>query len=119
MFIPNPTARFGEEIACKFLKGKGYSIVEKNFRKGFGELDIVAIYKNTLIFAEVKTRTTTLFGGAKEAITSYKLSKLIKTAKYYKMTHSNLPEAMRIDAVLISLKGKDREIVHIENITGF
>jgi putative endonuclease len=120
MFIPNPTARFGEDIATNFLKKKGYKIIERNFRKGYGEIDIVSIHGNILVFVEVKTRTTFLYGGAIEAIAYHKLQKLIKSCEFYKMTHKNLPEAMRIDAVLIDLEnGKVKNISHIENISGF
>jgi putative endonuclease len=120
MFIPNPTARFGEDIASNFLKKKGFRIIDRNFRKGYGEIDIVATFQNTLVFIEVKTRATNLYGGAIEAIAYHKLQKLIKTCEFYKMTHKNLPEAMRIDAILIDLEnGEVKNIQHIENISGF
>lgn len=118
MFIPNPTARIGEEIASKYLIKKDYKIIEKNFRKGYGEIDIIAVKENILIFVEVKTRTTKLFGGAIESITYHKLQSLVKTAQFYKLSHPKLPEALRIDAVLIDLEnGKAKNIEHIENIS--
>lgn len=119
MRVPNPTARFGENIASKFLQNKGYKIIERNFRKGYGEIDLIAIYKNSLVFIEVKTRTTNLYGGAIEAIAYHKLQSLIKTAQFYKLTHSNLPEALRIDAILIDLDSinKIKNLKHVENIT--
>lgn len=58
MLISNPTAKLGE-----YLENKGYKIIERNFRKGYGEIDIIATHKNILVFVEVKTRTTFLFGG--------------------------------------------------------
>jgi putative endonuclease len=118
MFIPSPTARLGEDMACKYLAKKGYKIIERNFRKGYGEIDIVTVYNHILIFIEVKTRTTSLYGGAIEAISYGKLQKLIRTCQFYKMTHLNLPEAMRIDAILIDLENNELEnINHIENIS--
>lgn len=118
MLISNPTAKLGEEIATKFLKDKGYKIIERNFRKGYGEIDIIATFKDTLVFVEVKTRTSKLFGGVIEAIAYHKLKSLIKTAEYYKILHKNLPEALRIDAILIQLNGKEIEnIQHLENIS--
>lgn len=120
MRVPNPTARFGETIASNYLTKKGYKIIERNYRKGYGEIDIIAIHKNILVFLEVKTRTTLLFGGAIESISEYKLRSLIKTARYYRLLHPNLPEMLRIDAVLIDLTaGKIKNINHIENITDF
>lgn len=117
MRISNPTARLGENLACDFLKKKGYKIIERNFRKGYGEIDIVATHNNTLVFVEVKTRSTNLFGGAIEAISYSKLQKLIKTCEFYKMSHPRLPEGMRIDAILIDIKNDENKIEHIENIS--
>jgi putative endonuclease len=120
MFIPSPTARLGEEIAAKFLTKKGYQIIDRNFRKGYGEIDIVAIHDNILVFIEVKTRTTSLYGGAIEAISYLKLKKLTRTCEYYKILHPKLPQALRIDAILIDLEnGKVKNINHIENISGY
>jgi putative endonuclease len=120
MIISNPVARIGEDIAANYLKKIGYKIIERNFRKGYGEIDIVAIHKNILIFVEVKTRTSNLYGGSIEAISYLKLHKLIRTCEYYKILHQNLPDTMRIDAILIDLKdGEAKSIQHIENISGF
>lgn len=121
MIISNPTGKLGEEIASKYLIKKGYKIIGKNFRKGYGEIDIIAIYQNILVFVEVKTRTTDLFGGAKESISRAKIHTLVNTAQFYKLIHKNLPEALRIDAILISLSPDNIEenIEHIENISGF
>jgi putative endonuclease len=120
MIISNPVARFGEDIAANYLKKKGYQIIERNFRKGYGEIDIVSIYNNILVFVEVKTRTTALYGGAIEAISYGKMQKLTRTCEYYKMLHPKLPDSMRIDAVLIDLIGNEaKNIEHIENISGF
>jgi len=125
MKISNPTAILGEEAACKFLKNLGYKILERNFRKGYGEIDIVALDPSAgsgqvLVFAEVKTRTSNRFGTPVEQITSWKLRTLVKTAQFYKMTHKNLPDSLRIDAVGILLDGDTvKNIEHIKNISGF
>ncbi len=121
MLISNPTAKKGENLAAQYLAKIGYKIIERNFRKGYGEIDIIAIKDNILIFVEVKTRTTALFGGALESIAYYKIKSLIKTAQFYKILHPKLPEALRIDAVLIDLNESNEasNIEHIENISGF
>lgn len=121
MKISNPTARRGEEIASCYLQKKGYKIIERNFRKGYGEIDIIATCKKTLVFVEVKTRTSQEFGDPLEAIAPWKLRSLIKTVQFYKMTHRNLPEQMRIDAISVMLSpgGEGEKIKHIENISGF
>jgi putative endonuclease len=118
--ITNPIGKLGEDKACEYLREHGYKIIERNFRKGYGEIDIVAIYKQTLVFIEVKTRTSNQFGTPLEAITYWKLKSLIKTAQYYKMVHRNLPESLRIDAVAVILNGDEVQSIEItKNISGF
>ena len=126
MKIANPVALLGEDKACRYLQKNGYKIIERNFRKGYGEIDIIAIdssdsKEKILVFVEVKTRTSNSFGSPLEAITYWKLKTLIKTAQFYKMTHPKLPDGLRIDAISVVLS--DQKLVenleHIKNISGF
>lgn len=125
MRIANPTARLGEDKACEYLKKLGFKILERNYRKTYGEIDIIAIDPSAgsgqvLAFIEVKTRTSNLFGSPLESITSWKLRSLIKTAQYYKMTHNNLPESLRIDAVSVILNGQEAKSIELtRNISEF
>ncbi len=126
MKIVDPTAKLGEDKACNFLQKKGFKIIERNFRKGYGEIDIIAIdssnqEEKTLVFIEVKTRKSNSFGSPLEAITPWKLKSLIRTAQFYKLIHPNLPDNMRIDAVSIILSSSNEveEIELIKNISGF
>lgn len=125
MKIVNPTAILGEDKACEYLKKLGFKIIERNYRKSYGEIDIVALDPTTasgqvLVFVEVKTRTSNQFGSPLESITYWKLKSLLKTAQYYKMTHKNLPESLRIDAVSVTiLDNKVKEIKLSKNISGF
>ncbi len=119
MRIANPTAQKGEEIACKYLRKKGYKIIDRNFRKGYGEIDIISVKDNILVFTEVKTRTSNQFGTPFEQIAFYKLKSLTKTAEFYKLLNPKLPDSLRIDAISVMLDnlGKVSTIDHIENIT--
>lgn len=121
MKIANPTARLGEDLAENYLKKLGYTILERNFRKGYGEIDIIALDSNILVFIEVKTRSSQKFGTPFEAITSWKLRTLINTAHFYKHTHPRLPESLRIDAisVILSYTQEVIEIEHMKNISGY
>lgn len=126
MKIVDPTAKLGEDKACNFLQKKGFKIIERNFRKGYGEIDIIAIdslnqEEKTLVFIEVKTRKSNSFGSPLEAITPWKLKSLIRTAQFYKLIHANLPDNMRIDAVSIILSSNNEveDIELIKNISGF
>ncbi|MBI4097682.1 MAG: YraN family protein [Candidatus Levybacteria bacterium] len=119
MRISNPIAIKGEELAADYLKKKGYKIIDRNFRKGYGEIDIIATYDNTLVFVEVKTKTSRLYGDPLEEITYFKLKSLLKTAQFYKLLNPKLPESLRIDAISVMLdySGNTSSIEHIENIT--
>lgn len=110
-------ARLGEEKARKYLLSKGYKILEKNFRSRYGEIDIVALDNNTLVFVEVKTRYSEDYGKPEEAITKRKLRMVARTGQFYKLTHKNLPDLLRIDAVLIEMTpdGKIKRCELIKN----
>jgi len=111
--------RLGEELAVKELRKNKYKILERNFRTRFGEVDIIAVDRDVLVLVEVKTRWSEKFGSPEEAITPWKLRRISKTGQYYQMIHSGLPEAMRIDAVVICLSpgGEIERIEIIENVT--
>ena len=124
MKIVNPTAKLGEDKASDYLRKLGFKIIERNFRKRYGEIDIVAVDQSlpekVLAFVEVKTRTSNAFGSPFEAIGYWKLRSLIKTAQYYKMTHRNLPESLRIDAIAVTLIGEEVQNIELtKNISGF
>ncbi|HXS14894.1 MAG TPA: YraN family protein [Candidatus Saccharimonadales bacterium] len=124
MHITNPIGKKGEDVAVESLKKQGYQILERNFRKHYGEIDIIAIDKTDkeaiLVFVEVKTRTSSQFGTPFEAITPWKMKPLIKTAQLYAASHKNLPEAMRMDAVAVILDNtlELKSLEHLQNISG-
>lgn len=115
----------GEEFAASYLRRNGYQIIDRNFRIRGGEIDLIAIdyapvselaggkKEKTLVFIEVKTRTSNAFGTPLEAIGYYKLRTLQKAAYLYKMKHPELPSLMRIDAVSVILNAK-KELLEID-----
>ena len=104
----------GEEIACKYLIGNGYKILERNVHYSrFCELDIVAQYKNTLVFVEVKTRKSDTFGTPMEAITKTKYENIKKGALNYLSEHFS--RDYRIDVIGITLK-PELKIEHLQNV---
>jgi len=119
MKISNPTAILGEELATKYLKSKKYKIIERNFRKSYGEIDIICVKDNILVFVEVKTRTSNKFGTPLEQITHFKIRSLIKTANYYSQANPLLPKSLRIDAIAVLLDKSNNlvNIDHVENIS--
>src|SRR5882757_4627461 len=121
----NIQGRRGEEYAATFLRSQGWQIVEQNFRIRGGEIDIIAIEtdphteEKTLVFVEVKTRSSNDYGSPLEAIGYYKLRALIKATQFYKLKHPKLPDLMRIDAVsvLLNEEGQLMDVELVKNIT--
>lgn len=102
--------RKGEEIALRFLKKNGYHIIESNYGCKMGEMDIIAREKDTLVFVEVKTRTSTQFGPPQLAVHANKQRQLSKIAlNYLKEKHLNEVKA-RFDVVAILLEQKGEKI---------
>ena len=73
----------GERLAAKYLEGKGYRILERNFRCRMGEIDLIALRGSDLVFTEVKLRKDASHGEAREFVTASKQRKLLMTAEYY------------------------------------
>ncbi len=104
----------GEEIACKFLTNNGYEILARNVHYSrFCELDIVAKFKKTTVFVEVKTRKTNAFGTPFEAITKTKNQNIKKGALNYLSEHPS--RDYRIDIIGITLK-PELKIEHMQNV---
>lgn len=121
MKIASPVGILGEQIAAQYLQKQGYKILETNYSKRYGEIDIVALDGKVLAFVEVKTRISSQYGTPFEAITPWKMKSLIKTAEFYAMSHPKLPQELRIDAVAVKLL-PNKEVEEIElmkNISGF
>lgn len=91
----------GEEAAIKFLKNKGYRILERNFRCPLGEIDVIAKHQGYLVFIEVKTRSSTKYGLPEEAINFYKQRKLKQLAHYYLKFKKLSNIKCRIDVVSV------------------
>jgi len=111
------TGILGEKLAANFLKKRGYHIIETNYRCPEGEIDIIARHKDSLVFIEVRTKTSLKFGSPEESITLTKKERLKTVATRYQQTHSDLPSLWRIDVVAIELtpEGKPLRIELIEN----
>lgn len=93
----------GETYACSLLVQNGYSILRKNFSCKIGEIDIIATMGDTLVFVEVKTRTSSKFGSPEEAVNKHKLKKIQRVGEYFLKGKKNLPKKLRIDVVLVKM----------------
>lgn len=105
----------GEKLAVTYLKSKGFKILEKNLRTRFGELDIIANDHGTLVFIEVKTRTSSVFGSPIQGINERKKSRLKNLALRYIAEKGLLEQEVRFDVLGILQTGKQIQIEHIPN----
>jgi len=92
-----------EDFAVSFITSKGYKVLVRNFHSRFGEIDIIAVDNDTLVFVEVKARWSNKFGTPEEAVTQGKLWKIQKTGEYYSKIHPELPKKLRVDVVAIQI----------------
>lgn len=81
------TGEAAEKNACQYLLEQKLTLVSKNFRSKFGEIDIIMQDQQTLVFVEVRYRKNDKFGSGAESITTTKQRKLIKTASLYLLQH--------------------------------
>lgn len=96
----------GEALAWNFLKRQGYSILEKNYRTRFGEIDVIARKKDVLVFLEVKTRRSHAFGLPLEAVDWKKRQKLIRVAEAYLQAKRLENRAARFDILSVTWDGR-------------
>ena len=111
--------RKGENIAENYVKKLGWKIIDRNWHYSKNaEIDIIALDKDTIVFIEVKTRTTLNFGHPFEAINRHKLEKIQSAIYAYLNNYKNKFQSFRIDAIAII--GIDTpKIEHIKNIGQF
>ena len=103
----------GEEIAALHLKECGYKILTRNYRKNFGEIDIIAREADCLVFIEVKTRRTTSHGHPFEAVNLRKQKQISKVAQCYLAEKNLFDSPARFDVVSVIISDKSREKVEI------
>lgn len=110
----------GEQRAKDFLKKRGHSILETNFRCREGEIDIISLDKDCLVFVEVRTRSSSNFGTPEESVTMSKKKKLVSAALSYLQTHKSLPEFWRFDVVAVEVDrdGRTTRIEVVQNAIG-
>lgn len=88
-----------EKLAATFLINRGLKLVAQNYHCRFGEIDLIMLDANTLVFIEVRLRKNPTFGSAAASITAQKKQKLILTAQHYLQTYGE--SQCRFDAILM------------------
>ncbi len=105
---------WGESQAVQYLQGKGYEILERNWRSGRFEVDIIATHKNLLVFVEVKTRTSSKYGFPEEAVLDKKSEHLLQAAWQY-IENTQYQGEHRIDIISIIKEKNKINLKHIED----
>lgn len=114
----NRQQQFGkksERLAAEYLKRMGYRILETNYRSPVGEIDIVARDRDTLVFVEVKARSSHRFGSPKGAVTPAKQRKIAMTALDYIKRSGQENRRARFDVVAIDTASGKPDIEVVKN----
>ncbi len=91
----------GETIACAELEKRGYTIIDRRFRTRFGEIDVIANDRGTVVFVEVKTKTDSSFSDPVESVTKQKQRRLVSMAEQYAAFHKLDDTPCRFDVVTV------------------
>lgn len=118
MAAKDAVGRYGEGVAARHLEGRGWQVVDRNWRGRSGELDAVALDGDVLVVVEVKTRRGTAFGHPAEAVTALKLARLRRLAGEWITTHPDTRfRSVRIDVVAVVLpRAGAARLEHLEGV---
>jgi putative endonuclease len=109
--------KWGEDCAFAFLEGKGFKILDRNVRTPNGEVDIIAMDQQTLVFVEVKTRTHHRAGYPEEAVTKNKLEHMVDSAEIWLESHPEYEDNWRLDVIAVTgpINSQNPQIEWFEN----
>lgn len=106
----------GEKIAVEYLEKNNYKILERNFYCKQGEIDIIAIDKEEIVFIEVKTRSSNIFGSPSEAVNYIKQKHIYRSAKYFLYKFDLLESLVRFDVIEVLIERGKFNVNHIKQI---
>ncbi len=115
MKTPSRFGRSSEALAAAYLRGRGYRIVERNYRTSLGEIDIIARDGDTIAFVEVKARRSRRYGPAKGALTATKRRTICRVAQLYLKATGQSGVRARFDVVAIDAAAREARIELIQN----
>ena len=105
----------GEDLAVSFLKKNSFEILNRNYRYGHKEIDIIGKDKNTIVFIEVKTGRSKNFGAPQERVNWRKQKSMIEVAQDFIQKNDLRDFDFRFDVVAINLERGNTKIEHIKN----
>lgn len=110
----NELGRKGEEVAVGYLISKGHHIVARNWRFRGYEIDIISEVEEYIVFVEVKTRTSLLWGNPEDYVGKQRMRRMIQAAGIYLKTNA-IDKPARFDVVALVSKNQGYEIEHFED----
>ena len=117
MATHNELGKWGEDLAADYLQRKGYTIIERDWKSGKRDLDIIAQDGNVIVFVEVKTRRNRLFGEPEESVDYHKLQNLQRAISHY-VKFKHIRQEIRFDIIsIVGTVGTDPDIQHIQDVT--
>ena len=105
------TGEQGEEAAARFLVKQGYNIVERNWRAHNCEIDIIAKKRGVLVFVEVKTRSSGMYGSPEENVDAEKIRNILFAASSY-VHIKKIDMDLRFDIISVIKEGRIYKIKH-------
>ena len=116
MAAHNELGKWGEDLAADYLQRKGYTIIERDWKSGRRDLDIVALDGSVIVFVEVKTRRNSLYGQPEEAVDYHKLQSLQQAINHY-VKFRNIRQEIRFDIIsVVGTIGTEPDIQHIQDV---
>ena len=104
--------KMGEDLACTELQRRGYAILARRYRTRFGEIDVIAREGGVVVFIEVKTRSTSMFGSGAVAVTGWKQRRIARMAREYLSRRRLVDEPCRFDVVAIAFENR-RPVIEV------
>lgn len=116
-FLRKKLGRQGEDAAARYLEKSGYLLLHRNYCSRLGEIDIVAVDRDVLVFVEVRSRSSEDYGLAQESITGRKKLKLRQLAWQFLKAEGKTDRSCRFDvvAILFDREGRLKKLDHIVN----
>lgn len=105
----------GERIAERWMRRQGWRVVQRRFRSGHRDIDLVVERDGMVAFVEVKARRGEAFGGPVQAVSWRKRKELERSALVWIDRHGREAESYRFDVVGVLLRGADVRVCHVEN----
>ena len=117
MAAHNELGKWGEDLAAGYLQRTGYTIIERDWKSGKRDLDIIAQDGNVIVFVELKTRRNRLYGEPEESVDYHKLQNLQQAISHY-VKFKHIRQEIRFDIIsIVGTVGTDPDIQHIQDVT--